>query len=142
MAEEFNTDDFRKTVNELHGAMQNGVDHKELLTQCLRACFEIPEMSTFLRFRGPSGSDAISRIPCKSAQLIFTEVTLPTVIGIFKTPSKLDFVHLSQFASQLIGNEIPCSLPPKGWPCSPCRSPLAVPLASLHPSFLDPCGSM
>src|SRR5262245_5360990 len=29
----------------------------------LRACFEIPEMSTFLCFRGPSGSDAISKIP-------------------------------------------------------------------------------
>src|SRR4029434_1917165 len=34
---------------------------------------------------------------------------------------KLDFIHLSQFASQLIGNDIPCSLHPKGWPCSPCR---------------------
>jgi len=29
----------------------------------LRACFEIPEMSAFLRFRGPSGADAISQIP-------------------------------------------------------------------------------
>jgi len=29
----------------------------------LRACFEILEMSTLLCFRGPSGSDAISKIP-------------------------------------------------------------------------------
>jgi hypothetical protein len=55
--------------------------------------------------------------------------------------TKLDFVHLSQFASQWIGNETPCSLQPKGWPCSLCRSPLAVPLASLHQSFLDLCGN-
>ena len=27
---------------------------------------------------------------------------------------KLDFIHLSQFESQWIGNEPPCALPPKG----------------------------
>ena len=53
-----------------------------------------------------------------------------------------DFIHLSQFASQLIGNETHVLFILKGWPCSPCRSPLAVPLGSLPRSFLDPCGSM
>src|SRR5262249_30351176 len=57
-------------------------------------------------------------------------------------PPKLDFIHLSQIASQLIGNETPCSLQPKGWSCCLCRSPLAVPLASLHRSFRALCGSM
>jgi hypothetical protein len=36
---------------------------------------------------------------------------------------KLDFVHLSQFASQLIGSETHLLFVLKGWPCSPCRSP-------------------
>src|SRR5262249_17439829 len=55
-------------------------------------------------------------------------------------PPELDFIHLSQFASQLIGNDIQCSLRPKGWPCSPCRSPLAVLLEFLRRSFRAPCG--
>jgi len=33
--------------------------------------------------------------------------------------AKLDCIHLSPLASQLIGYAIECSLPPKGWPCSP-----------------------
>src|SRR5262249_14702257 len=54
-------------------------------------------------------------------------------------PPELDFIHLSQFASQLIGNDIQCSLRPKGWPCSPCRSPLAVLLEFWRRSFRAPC---
>ena len=57
-------------------------------------------------------------------------------------PYKLDFIHLSQFASQLIGSETHVLFVLKGWPCSPCRSPLAVPLGSLHRCFLVLCGSM
>jgi hypothetical protein len=44
-------------------------------------------MSPFFCFRGPSAREDISKIPCKSAQLIFTEVASQRVTGIFKTPS-------------------------------------------------------
>jgi len=63
-------------------------------------------------------------------------------LGCDTTLPKLDFIHLSEFTSQLIGKETVGSLHPKGWPCSPCRSPLAVPLESLPRSFLDRFGSM
>ena len=55
---------------------------------------------------------------------------------------ELDFVHLSQFASKLIGSETYALFRLKGWPCSPCRSPSPVSLASLPPSFPDRCGNM
>ena len=49
----------------------------------------------------------------------------------------LAFVHLPQFESKLIGNETLASLHLKGRRCSPCRSPLAVPL-NLCPSLFAP----
>jgi hypothetical protein len=54
----------------------------------LRACCDIPEVNPLIHFRDPSGSDAISQIPCKSAQRILSEVGLQTVTGICKTPSE------------------------------------------------------
>ena len=53
-------------------------------------------------------------------------ITVDTALRLaryFGTSPELDFIHLSEFASPLIGNETPGSLQLKGWPCSPCRSP-------------------
>src|SRR5467141_2527255 len=54
---------------------------------------------------------------------------------------ELDFIHLSQFASKLIGSETHVLFRLKGGPCSPCRSPSPVSLESLPPSFPDRFGN-
>jgi hypothetical protein len=73
------------------GLMCNPHGRCWLPSTLLRACFDIPDMSMFLCFRGPSGSDALSTIPCKSAQRICTEGTLQRVTGICKTPAETCF---------------------------------------------------
>src|SRR5262245_26805060 len=57
----------------------------------IRACFEIPDMSTLLRFRGPSGSMHSPQIHEKSAQRIFSEVAIQTSRGFSKHPLSSTF---------------------------------------------------
>src|SRR5262245_47481029 len=51
--------------------------------------------------------------------------------------TKLDFVHLSPFELNLIGSETRVLLIPRGWPCSPCRSPSPMSWAFFPPSCPD-----
>ena len=65
----------------------------------------------------------------RSSNSIRVETTAAIRRCLSSQPSELDFVHLSQFASQLIGSETHVLFRLKGWPCSPCRSPSAVSLS-------------
>jgi hypothetical protein len=50
----------------------------------------MPAMSTLMRFRGPSGSNAISPNPFKIRTAHFERGSDTDIMGIFKTPSQRD----------------------------------------------------